>query len=275
MTDRPRIFTLDPHHHLAQGLVFAGLGAHAGSDKFVDSSLYAHDGTLNNMEPSDWGNRIGRPSLTFGGTDEYVSSSNLARTMELATQATFAAWMYRHSDNQILTAGFLDSGGSNKRAGILHYSDRHVYFIVDTGTGSSSTPYLEYAGITGWFHFALVFNGGLTGWDRVSAFVDGEEQSLTTGGSQPGAALEDAADLGTGISGRYGTTYASSNSAVQDLCMWTRALTPSEISQLADSSNVMLSGLIQPPTRKWWPVSSGAAPATGGISKVIGGGICV
>ena len=45
---------------------------------------------------------------------------------------------------------------------------------------------------------------------------------------------------------------------------------------IADPSNVMLSGLIKPPRRVWWPVSTGAAPAAfAGQSHIIGGGFFV
>ena len=58
--------------------------------------------------------------------------------------------------------------------------------------------------------------------------------------------------------------------SVRDPVIYNRALSLAEIQQLADPSNVMLSGLIQT-KRKWWPT----APATGftGSSKILGGGV--
>jgi len=56
---------------------------------------------------------------------------------------------------------------------------------------------------------------------------------------------------------------------------WNRALSLPEIQQLADPSNMMLSGLILPPRRKWWPVvSSGFKPAWArNCNHLIGGGV--
>ena len=62
--------------------------------------------------------------------------------------------------------------------------------------------------------------------------------------------------------GRYGdSTPNYFDCSVGDPMLHNRALTIPEIQQLADPSNVMLSGLINPPRRKWWPVVSGAAPS--------------
>jgi hypothetical protein len=53
--------------------------------------------------------------------------------------------------------------------------------------------------------------------------------------------------------------------------LWGRAISPSEIQQLADPSNVMLSGLILPPTRRLWGVGGGIAP----VALVVGDAECV
>ncbi len=50
---------------------------------------------------------------------------------------------------------------------------------------------------------------------------------------------------------------------ISDVLLYDRALSPSEIQQLADPSNVMLSGLIVPAQRKVWSVA--AAPPSGFI----------
>jgi hypothetical protein len=64
-----------------------------------------------------------------------------------------------------------------------------------------------------------------------------------------------------------------------DILIYNRALSPAEIQQLADPSNVMLSGLILPPRRRLWAVSGGGAPvaktwiwARQHETQVIGGG---
>jgi hypothetical protein len=63
-----------------------------------------------------------------------------------------------------------------------------------------------------------------------------------------------------------------------DPMFYRRCLSPAEIQQLADPSNVMLSGLILPPRRKLWAVSGGAPPAfkafwARGKNTLIGGGV--
>ena len=59
---------------------------------------------------------------------------------------------------------------------------------------------------------------------------------------------------------------------IGDPLIHSRHLSSPEIQQLADPSNALLSGLILPPRRRWWPVVSAPTPATS-RNIIIGGGV--
>jgi len=57
------------------------------------------------------------------------------------------------------------------------------------------------------------------------------------------------------------------SASLADPLIYNRVLSPSEIQQLADPSNVMLSGLILPPKRRLWAVTGGGGGPPAGKSR--------
>jgi len=89
---RPARFTLDTHHPLATGLVFAGLGGQGL--RLHDYSGNGNHGVLTNMEESDWlsSDSLNRMYLSFGGTDESVIASKIDFS-DASFPCRFSAWV--------------------------------------------------------------------------------------------------------------------------------------------------------------------------------------
>jgi hypothetical protein len=65
-------------------------------------------------------------------------------------------------------------------------------------------------------------------------------------------------DHGYAVVSSVGKNYAATNGWIADAMIWSRVLAASEISALADPSNVMLSGLILPPRRRLFAAATAA-----------------
>lgn len=259
MPQRPPHFRLNMQHPLANGLVFAGLGAHAGSTRYHDSSVYGNTGTLTNMGPSsDWVfiSELGRFGFTPKDNTEYVS---LGRPTPLITDGPFAFsfWAYWTALTGISRTMCLwqTTGNSYRCAFYFVNSGSVLQWRTRSAGGTNTDDYVLTAPTTSaWHHWAFVFNG-TTKTVYTDGVVNGSP-STPTGG----IALSDStANVVIGDDYVGGTLQPPAGFTVADWIFRNRALTQTEVLMEADPSNVMLSGLINPPRRKWWPVAGGTA----------------
>ena len=249
LKERPEHFVLTPDqtHPYRDGLRFAGLGGGycAKSMKFHDSSLYGNHGTLvgytgaGNTPADQWSRALGRNVLGFDGNGDRVSRP----IIRISGEVTRAGWVKRNTGFPFLNdvnAATWNNGAmfgvettgqlmfwtpaSGWRYGNAVMNSVSLHHIAVVLTMSGGTFY-----VNGRFDSSWVASGGI-----VSATVEGY--------------------IGKGFDS---TTYIGTAS---DPCEWSRALSPSEITALADPSNVMLSGLILPVWRRVY----GAAVAPSG-----------
>lgn len=234
---RPETFDIDRDHSLAKGLVFAGLGQLPGSTRYHDSSVFGNTGTLTGMDPATdwvWSSTLNRMACNFDGSnDEITSAFRLSKPMTLSawirgTDVTnIKTWLF---DNASTFVFYTESGKIKAYVG-----------SVLTGSKTISTNV--------WYHVCITYTGG-----ALDQFTNGvADGSLTGVTSTPGTSFR---------IGYHSTAGRLWGGDIGDVCAWNRALTLPEIQAITDPSNVMLSGLLQPPRRKWWPVVAGGTPAT-------------
>lgn len=277
MPQRPNNFTINTRHPLAQGLVFAGLGAHAGSTRYHDSSAYGNTGTLTSMDPPTdwiWDTTLNRFVLDFDGSNDYgLISSNLWTA--IPDPFTISMWQY------------VDSVGatySNSIEFSIDSTHKFTWVISEAG-GLKGGPRMTDGATTikvqcpvtdtvfnlldTWVHWSFVRVGSTgTLYRNGVPYADG-------GGSFVGYVGTTAWRMGGGSF----NSLTFFDGTLADLLFHNRALSTSEIAIQADISNTMLSGLINYPRRKWWPVAAGGTPATFKAAwaarrqQVIGGGI--
>jgi hypothetical protein len=255
--ERPDSFEIDPQHQYAQQLVFAGLGRFSGGLHYHDSSLYGNTGTLKNMDPAtDWVRDLGRWALDFNGSDDYVRVSSNVGIIEYPF--TFAAWFNLHP-----------LAGLGEIVSLVDASASDVYYTIKASVsaivinarnganGFVSATTVPTAGQ--WYHVVVSFLGNTVKRLYVNGVL---ENTLTT--SVLFSTYTDTLLVGL-LRLAAATEYFDGR--LSDILVYNRALTPSEIAPLADPSNVMYSlggsdpGLLRY-RRRWWPVSSGSAPAT-------------
>lgn len=262
MADRPEYFDLGTNSQLAQGLVFAGLGRFSGSTHYHDSSLYGNRGTLTNMDPATdwvWDSFLGRWVLDFDGANDYVSlpAINFAGAFSISLWFKFAgtpdntgmignydtpssrAWCIAVGNTPTDTAGTIQflyqRTGSTYTAG-----DR----VITTGTYNDSR----------WHHCTCRFVPSTFG----DIWIDGVLAAVNTT-SVPTAVASNT--YGTRIAS-YDDGFYFAGQLTDQLIHDGRAISTSEIQQLANPSNTMLSGLVLPPKRRLWAAVVGGAPAT-------------
>src|SRR4030066_177656 len=87
----PPQFAINWGHQQAQGLVFAFLGQHPGSNLCFDSSLYGNHGTLTSMDPpNDWVWGHHGMALDFDGSDDFVL---IGDKEPATTEMTISLWL--------------------------------------------------------------------------------------------------------------------------------------------------------------------------------------
>jgi hypothetical protein len=253
-SQRPNHFTIDPSHHLANGLVFAGLGAHAGSAPYYDSSARRQDATTD--ENNRWGYANSRRLLSLdpvAGETVRWASSPLDPTEP--RPCTISTW-FRADSNSISRHSLFTNNNSLSPRLYLHLDQisgsTYVQELYSNTYATDSNQFTLNVGE--WVHYSFTWDTA----DNVGYYRNGVANGT--------AVLEQA---GTGADGAaigslrpVGWSSFYSDGDYQDFIIHNRILSPSEISQLADPSNVMLSGLIQPPVRRWFAVGGDVAPAT-------------
>jgi hypothetical protein len=235
---RPQNFTLDYSHPLANGLVFAGLGNVPGSVRYNDSSAWGNHGALTNMDPKTdwvWSPVLNRWNLDSSG-NEWVSCGT-SPVFEVQSHS-FACWVY-------------PTASSTYARMIVHKSTSIVSNGFEWGLRGDLLSYAYYdGGIRGWYQDTTTIP--LNTWTHVcgvwnkesgvaSYYVNGQysSQDSTTTGTITHSA---AAPLSIG----HVLTNDYFSGKMSDFALYNRELAAPEISQLADPSNVLLSGLIRP-----------------------------
>lgn len=208
-------------------------------------------------------NRRAIQTITTTAT-EYVTMPSVATALSGLTAATISAWIELDASGADFYYGFYNT----LQDSFAFFQTDVLYFTAADGGGNV----FGYTGTMGasLFHVCFVYDGSQTGTARIAGYLNGTKLTLTYGGTPPAALPTlDYFQIGNESS----TKKSSARHA--DTCAWSRALTQSEISALADQSNVMLAVGGNPLLRyrrKWWPVSSGAVVTTK-RNLVLGGGV--
>ncbi len=253
-SQRPDCFTLDPGHSLANEMVCAGLGRLRQSINYHDSSLYGNHGTLTGMTPAS--DCVWVPELGRWATNSATSSEYIAHTSRIGADASWSL---------VSIAGWIKP--SNRIAG-------HYVVVQVSGNGPSlwidDGPTLQFrsTGLFGRSHGPLAaFTNGK--WSHVVFTYSKPSYNFFFDGVNVSSGTVVGDNSVQPYSADWKSCYAGASADFADVCMWHRALSASEIQQLADPSNVMLSGLIRPPVRRWWPAVSGGTPAAANIPAIM------
>ena len=251
LTQRPEFFQLNPgFHSLKRGLVVLGAGRTHKTTKFTDSSLRKNHGTLTNMEPTDWvwDSTLNRFALDFDNSNDLVSGSG--SLIYGTAPFTISAWVNARSLGTDYVA--CKATGASTLTWIWYWiADGSLQYKAGTSLLNYSAAAVMTTG--SWIHVCVTDLGTATA-AGINQFKNGILLA-------PATALDSArwSDAVTNLLtvGNRSDAARAIDGRIADFCMWSRILSTSEISALADPSNVMLSGLLVPPRRRLWAVSGG------------------
>jgi len=209
------------------------------------------------MDPATdcvWSSELGRWALDFDRSDDHITHSRQL----LESVFTFACWLRVPATalphNVLVSQGLsviYTTTSLGTAAGKLRAFDGEEVLVSSIDIRDDT-----------WRHVVLTGTASIT-----TLYLDGSQDAQAANNMFWNAT---ATHIGNRqIDGAYDML-----ASIADPLIYNRALTPSEIQQLADPSNVMLSGLILPPKRRLWAVTGGAAPPVfGGVNTILGGGV--
>lgn len=246
---RPRQFELDFSHPLSRGLVFSGLGNLPFTKRMWDASQKRNHGTLTNMVPSsDWVliPELGRWGLDLSGPTQRVDCGWIPTLASSITSSfSFAAWV-RLTDTLTNNKGVLTNINTTNGYGVaLTTSPSSTPLIGIRGRFGSTwaSTYLASALAVGELAFVVgTYNGSRTQLYKNGVADNGTNRTgdIDYGAHEPTLLVGSAWYTTSGFADSNGIT-----AMITDPMIYNRALSPAEIADLADPSNVYLSGLIK------------------------------
>lgn len=265
MFRRPDRCLLNPDATLAEGCVLAPELVPRGW-RYNEGSLRRNFGQLTNMDPRadrKWSAELGRAVLRFGGVNQYVllPSTTWSGTVSLSVWVN-RPWGTNTAYRTMASLGYI--AGTTANQGVMFLASAHATAIdwkagdiVCFGAGYGSSQYPR----------AIADPGSLTAnsWHQITAmlgptvaaiYLDGE--LLTPRVSEPALVPATTGQPRIGASDNASQDYNLFDGLLADALIHNRVLTPAEISDLADPSNVMLESgngpLLLPERRVLWPV---------------------
>jgi large repetitive protein len=194
----------------------------------ADMSGQGNTGTLVSMSTtsSPSPGKIGQ-ALTFVYKGQHVSGPNIP-SLANATKFTISAWMKRSFDTATVTLG---QGPLNDYESIELWDDGKVYFEVGNG-GVTGCDYAVPG--TSWHHVVMAYDGSQMGdSNRLKTYVDGQRVDSTCAGIPANTGDNDGLPFKIGF---YDAGTVSSDGSIDDVRVYNRALSASEVKQLYNAS---------------------------------------
>lgn len=241
---------LNRNAQLAKRLVFAGLGGGASTLQYADASGYGNHGTLMRMDPAtDWvfDPTLGRWCTDLDGVHDSTGDYIECPVETASTNfCTFTIWI---NPRDVAEVDAIFFSRANKMG-----------LMVSRGTGTPLTYF--WAGVPDEYNANTGLTFALNAWNLCAVTITPTAATVyrwndVSGlGSWTNTKTHSAKAInGLSIARDSNWEDRKFNGLASDAMVWDRAISPAEISKLADPSNTMLSGLIMPPRRMVWPVA--------------------
>lgn len=210
----------------------------------TDSSGSGNNGTLTNG-PTWTTGKVGSGAISFDGTNDNVSLGRMSST-ESASQLTWSFWAYANAiqnDDAFISKENVYNSGS-WHIGMTTACDSGNQLIVHIAASAGDGGQFGCADpgsiATGrWIHYAVVFNGTLTGnANRLKIYVDGvQDSSLDFVGTIPAATIvsSDIAKIGSDPA-----SVSNINAKIDEVRIYNRALSSQEVLDIYNDTGAPL-----------------------------------
>lgn len=169
---------------------------------------------------------------------KYLSIADASQSgLDLTTAFTFSFWINVTKPTNGVTISFIDKylGTGNQRSYRLYYynsSGTYTFYSDLSGDGSGADEYILNYTLTDstWYHIVYVWNGSTK---KHTLYINGSSQGEQTG-SLTSSLFNSTAPFYLGNGQGLNTTL---NGTMDEVGVWSRALSSTEISQLYNSGN--------------------------------------
>ena len=200
-----------------------------------DNSRFVNWGTLTNMDATtDWILSGGQYALNFDGVNDYVSVGH-SQTFASGTQLTASAWVKRNAAGVFaeLLNKFSGTVASNEDGWLFRWDAANKLLFTVANSGS----YGQYSATnanasTNWNHVAAVHEFGTTAKTAIYLNDVAVAASWTTGGTQVPDIDATSYPIIIGAQRYAAASYDLLAGQMDDVVVFNRILTPSEIRQL-------------------------------------------
>jgi len=212
------------HANLREGLVGAWCPSISGSGNLLpDLSGYGNNGTLTNMAANDWVSAQYGRALDFDGSNDFVTIAD-ANHLDVTGPVTLSMWVRGTSNaNKVLA-----EKGVNGSL-VMQPNGANQFYLLDGNASPVS--------VTGIGN--LIFDGS---WRHLCGLFDGTNRSLYVSGTAyvSTAMNTPTANAGAFVFGGRTGGVAAWTGQIDDVRIYNRALTPSEIRLLAQRPGIGL-----------------------------------
>ncbi len=205
-----------------------------GGNRLFDLSPFRNHGTLQNMANDDWVVSGGAGSLDFDGSDDYVSIPQRSSINVGAGNFSVSFW-YRAASWVDSTPIIFKGGNLTSNPGwTLRQVSTGLQFLLRTATGTSAVIYTN-TNLNEWIHVVGVFSIGV----KTEIFAQGF-LAATAANSFTSVANTLDIEIAKGLDSQAIPDTKYYSGMVDDIRIYNRALTPSEIRQLASRRGIGL-----------------------------------
>jgi type II secretory pathway pseudopilin PulG len=191
----------------------------------ADSSGNGNNGTLVNMNPAtDWVTGQIGGALDCDGTNDYVNCGNGA-SLNITAQVTLAVWVKTRDCGNSAFNPYVDKGDHSYA--LRHNSSNNLSFAIHTNSTWYAADYAVTSAFNNsWHHVAGSYDGS-----NVKLYVDGVLRGTT---NHVGSI--DSTTYGVNIGRCSEQTSRLYNGVIDDVRIYNRALSATEIAQLASGA---------------------------------------
>lgn len=254
-TQRPADVRINRNCAFAQGITWAGgIGPSVGKSVCSDLSAYRRDGAFTAASTNTWkySNYLNRYVMDFNG-----SSQNMIVPVNIPFSDVFTVSFWLNNRNasygsNAYVIGQYDTGNSARMWAVFITSDgqylRPATGASDGASGDTATDFDPYNPPESWFHVSVVWRCSARSYDL---YTDGKFRDNTTPTTGYTTTQQTGKTSRLTIGGLVGSNWT--NCQIADPVIHGRQLGDTEIRRAADPSNVMMSGFLEDPVRRWWP----------------------
>ena len=178
-------------------------------------------------------------SMAFDGVDDYMDCGNIS-ALNGVTEATWMGWFKRSGTSNYYLFGTWGTTAGEKQFVPLQNGGvtGSIVVYMATSTGVQKTMYKHTYDVTAtignWHHYAFVYNEAeASNADKMKVYMDGVELANTLSGAALTSLNSSTASFEIGKLGGYTTNEFNGN--IDEVAIFTSALSPSDISAIYNS----------------------------------------